>query len=59
MLENERREKEKGAIVDKWDMYGINGAVNYNEDEVMNWVYEYLYSFYSACSSLVVFSRIV
>ena len=59
LLENEKREKEKGAMVDKWDMYRINGAVNYDEDEVMNWVYGCLYSFFSACSSLIVFSRIV
>jgi len=40
VLENERREKEKGAVVDKWDMCRINGAVDYDGDGVMSWVYE-------------------
>ncbi|KIM44974.1 hypothetical protein M413DRAFT_442941 [Hebeloma cylindrosporum] len=39
-LENERREKEKGAAVDKWDMCRINGAVDYDGDGVISWVYE-------------------
>lgn len=58
-LENERREKEKGAAVDKWDMCRINGAVDYDGDGVIGWVYECIYSFRSACSSLIVFSRTV
>jgi len=49
-LENERREKEKGAVVDKWDMCRINGAVDYDGDGIMGWVYECVYSFCSACS---------
>jgi hypothetical protein len=40
LLENERREKEKGAVVDKWDMCRINGAVDYDGDGVMSWVFE-------------------
>jgi len=49
-LENERREKEKGAVVDKWDMCRINGAVDYDGDGIMGWMYECVYSFCFACS---------
>ena len=44
LLENERREKEKGAMVDMWDMCRINGAVDYDGDGVMGWVYECVFS---------------
>jgi len=40
VLENEKREKEKGAVVDKGDMCRINSAVDYDGDGVMSWVYE-------------------
>jgi hypothetical protein len=49
-LENERREKEKGAVVDRWDMCRINGAVDYDGDGIMGWVYECVHSFCSTCS---------
>lgn len=54
-LENERREKEKGAVVDMWDMCKINGAVDYDGDGIMGWVYECVYSPCSACSKLDLF----
>jgi hypothetical protein len=50
-LENERREKESGGIVDKWDMCRINGAVGYDGAGVVIWVYECVY-FIFFCRSI-------